>query len=151
MVNTFVDPHPSLLFDYDKTTFQLVRRTTVSTIFLKIKLKTLAAEARIIRRQEKKTKGTRHNATRESLYLHRTGDMRKEARATHLAYGYLRGRKLSEIENKFYTEPDWERVERMVRKYGTLDEKYVEWRSETTVRVHPVTEALIQEALVAAS
>ncbi len=132
MVNTFVDPHPSLLFVYDKTTFQLVRRTTVSTIFLKIKLKTLAAEARIIRRQELKTKG-KWNHQRESLYLHRTGDMRKEARATHIAYGYLRGRKLSEIENKFYTEPDWERVERMVKKYGTLDDKFIEWKKEAVL------------------
>ena len=97
------------------------------SIFLKIKLKSLAAEARIIRAQERKTKG-KHNDTRESLYLHRTKDVRGEARATHVAYGFLRGREYACIEPKSYTQPDWKRVEAMVKKYGVLDEKFAAWK-----------------------
>lgn len=97
------------------------------SVYLKIKLKTLAVEARIIRAQEKKTNG-KWNATRESLYLHRTKDVRGESRATGLAYGFLRGRKRRQIECKALTEPKWDRVEAMVKKYGTLDERFKEWR-----------------------
>jgi len=100
------------------------------SVFLKIKLKSLAAEARIIRAQERKTKG-KWNGTREALYLHRVKDVRSEARSTHLAYGYLRGRTRCQIENKCVVEPDWKRVEAMVKKYGALDAKFAAWKEQT--------------------
>ena len=87
------------------------------SVYLKIKLKSLAAEARIIRAQERKTKG-QWNATRESLYRHRIDVVRKAARETHLAYGYLRGRTYEQMEPEAYTKPDWAAVEKMVVKYG---------------------------------
>lgn len=102
----------------------------MSAIYLKIKLKSLAAEARIIHAQERKTGGA-FNALRESLHLHRVRDVRGEARATHLAYGYLRGRQWAQIENNTTTEPDWKKVTAMVRKYGPVEPfdetKFAEW------------------------
>lgn len=83
--------------------------------FLKVKLKSLAAEARIIRTEELRT---RDNELREDLYLHRIHKVRSEARATHLAYGYLRGRTYAQLEASCETPPDWANVKRMVRQYG---------------------------------
>ncbi|MFQ6011538.1 MAG: hypothetical protein ACE5KG_05145 [Nitrososphaerales archaeon] len=82
-------------------------------IFLKIKLKSLAAEARIIKHQEKKSKYWNFQ-----LYHHRITVVRREARHTHLAYAFLRGRSYSQIEEKCHTPPDWEQVRRMVTRYG---------------------------------
>lgn len=100
------------------------------SVFLKIKLKSLAAEARIIRKQELKTRGPSHNATRESLYRHRIDVVRRCSRETHLAYGYTRGRAYVQLERTCYSPPDWKAVAAMVKKYGKFDEKEFErWKS----------------------
>lgn len=83
-------------------------------VFLKIKLKSLAAESRIIRAEEKKRPGP----AREPLTQHRRGIVRKEARKTLLAYGFLRGRTREQIELRSRTHPDWSDISRMVRRYG---------------------------------
>jgi hypothetical protein len=69
----------------------------------------LAAEAKIIRRQEQKLVKRRRQlraAGKEvsetsdvlvGLHTHRTLDVRREARAAHLAYGYLRGTHAGDI------------------------------------------------------
>lgn len=97
---------------------------------LRVKIKSLAEEARIIRFEEKKT----HNdETRESLYLHRIFVVRNEARAALLAYGYMRGLPLYKIEPK--AEEDWnrakcfERARVIVYKYGTKEAHagFIEW------------------------
>ena len=89
-------------------------------LFLKIKLKSLAAEARIIRREESRVpprqRGPR--GLHSQLHLHRTGNVRSEARHTLLAYGFLRGVPRHRIEAAPAVSPDWPRVEAMVRKYG---------------------------------
>ena len=88
---------------------------------LKVKLKALAAEARIIREEETKTRGQLRN----DLHAHRVVVVRGECRATHLAYGFLRGRTYHQMERTCRTKPDWEKVKRMVRRYGNwqqLDE-----------------------------
>lgn len=83
--------------------------------FLKVKLKSLAAEAKIIRKEEKKN---------PRLFLelrqHRIGIVRTEARATLLAYAFLRGRLYKQVEAKCHQggNPDWTKVDAMVRKYG---------------------------------
>src|SRR5436190_16454468 len=88
-------------------------------LFLKLKLKSLAAESRIIRAEER-----RPNASRALLYpelrLHRTGTVRSEARHTLLAYGFLRGRSYRQIEAKAGSAPNWTRVEAMVKRYGEV-------------------------------
>ena len=82
-------------------------------IYLKVKLCSLADEARTIKRMEAKKE-----SHREGLHLHRVGIVRYESRLTHLAYGFLGGRDYLTIENKAYELPDWARVKKMVSEYG---------------------------------
>lgn len=101
-------------------------------VYLKVKIKSLAEEARIIRKEESRA---RTPELKQSLKHHRKWDVRNEARATLVAYGYLRGKKLCEIEPKMknsrfftlYVEP---RVKAMVDKYGTPEQRtaYSEWK-----------------------
>lgn len=87
---------------------------------LRIKIKSLAAEARIIRREELRTKGS----LREEMYRHRTHDVRLEARATQLAYGLIRGRTEQQLEPHRRPMTDVEvkqlaaKVAGMLKKYG---------------------------------
>ena len=86
---------------------------------LRVKLKSLAEEARIIRKEELKTWGQ----LRTELQLHRVGTVRHEARCTHLAYGLIRGRTLEQMEGNSTREAtdrpiDWDKVKSMVKKYG---------------------------------
>lgn len=82
---------------------------------LRVKLKSLAEEARIIRREEQRTFG----ALREELHRHRVDIVRKVARDTHVAYGLIRGKTIDQIEPGRKSDPDWEAVEKMVKKYGS--------------------------------
>lgn len=82
---------------------------------LRVKLKSLAEEARIIRREEQRTFG----ALREELHRHRVDKVRKVARDTHVAYGLIRGKAIDQIEPGRKSDPDWEAVEKMVKKYGS--------------------------------
>lgn len=134
-------------------------------VYLKIKLKSLAAESRIIRHEERKRKvsranrGVRHNgggklspevhkvavetrkykaerrAKRRSrdwypksvaelheLQLHRRNVVSKEARLTHIAYAYIRGRTLAQTDGcKGLLPDDWRRIATMVKKYASKD------------------------------
>lgn len=81
---------------------------------LKIKLKSLAAEAKIIRKEERKTRGT----LREELYRHRIDVVRVVARDTHIAYGIIRGKTIDQMEPTRKSEPNWDAIEKMVKKYG---------------------------------
>lgn len=74
---------------YDKNTVLIDRRE-----MLRVKAKSLAEEAHLIRREERRTRGL----LRDELRWHRTGVVRFEARATHLAYGIIRGRSIDRIE-----------------------------------------------------
>jgi hypothetical protein len=83
---------------------------------LKVKIKSLTEEARIIRREERLAKT---KLIREGLRLHRIEDVRQEARNTHIAYGFMRGRSYGQIEHPRYgNNPDWDRVWSMVKKYA---------------------------------
>ena len=84
---------------------------------LKVKIKSLAAEARIIRHEERQVRGL----DRVALSEHRRGIVRREARSAQLAYGYLRGRLYRQLERTCSTSrpgPDWAAVERLVKRYG---------------------------------
>jgi hypothetical protein len=89
---------------------------------LKVKIKSLMAEAAIIRKEENRTKG----AIQSELHQHRVGVLRQEARATHLAYGFIRGRAWDRIEAKRRpdnepTAADWKKVRDMCKRYGPKD------------------------------
>lgn len=118
---------------------------------LKIKAVSLAAEARLIKREEHREKvklekwkarakagrlkaamnGTlfpvsfpdSYSKTVEGLHLHRVNDVRKETRNALLAYGFLRGLKYVEMENFAWTQPNWERVKKLAMRYAELDEE----------------------------
>jgi hypothetical protein len=83
-------------------------------ICLKVKLKSLAAEAKIIRKEEKRAKV---NSLREKLYRHRIDVVRHEARHTYLAYGFLRGREYDKLESTTKIV-DWDKIQKMVERYG---------------------------------
>ncbi len=79
---------------------------------LKIKLKSLAEEARIIRREE------RRSPWRDELHHHRIHIVRRAARETHIAYGLIRGRRLDQIEREGSRPYDQKAVDAMLKKYG---------------------------------
>lgn len=70
------------------------------------------------------------------LQHHRKNRVRKEARDTNLAIGFLRGHAYADMERDTYSMPDWDNIERMVLKYGTdgggksmsdMKQRYEEW------------------------
>ena len=93
---------------------------------LKVKVKHLAEEARIIRTEEQRNYGD----TRDWLYLHRITGVRPECRATHIAYAFARGVELRKIEKYPEEIPIsvWARVAKMVKLYSDKDTKdYKNW------------------------
>lgn len=101
-------------------------------IYLKIKLKHLGAEGRINNEEQRKLKDTwrmekwkakaaaraAYQATHQSVRKHKIDVVRPEARATNLAYGFLRGRPYAALEERFYDVPNWERVAQIVLDFG---------------------------------
>tara|TARA_R110000851_G_scaffold277262_4_gene430417 strand:+ start:847 stop:1185 length:339 start_codon:yes stop_codon:yes gene_type:complete len=67
----------------------------INKIKLKVKALSLAKESKIIRRLEI---GCENNYGFNSLYDHRVGVVRNEARATSIARGYLKGKNYRDIE-----------------------------------------------------
>lgn len=89
-------------------------------LMLKIKLKSLAEESKIIRALERKTPG---GQLRNELALHRRGAVRWEAHRTHLAYAIVRGKDVGTVQGGMtmqilQTLPDWKAIEAMVKRYG---------------------------------
>jgi hypothetical protein len=91
-------------------------------VYLKVKVKSLAAEALIIRKEEKKnTKVDPElgcNPIRMGLKDHRKGVVRWEARHALLAYGFIRGRAYRQIEPSGSGSFDVDKVWRMIEKYS---------------------------------
>lgn len=99
---------------------------------LKIKIKSLAAESRIIRHEERKWPGP--STTRNSLYLHRVYDVRREQRHSLLAYGFLRNKPYDCIEQPDSREINWANVEGIALRFSTMDkrtlkQKLEEWKN----------------------
>lgn len=117
---------------------------------LRVKIKSLAAETKIIRFEEKRTKrtfdfetsNTPNPAAREylantyheklwKLTHHRIFDVRKETRATLIAYAFLRNKPYSSVENpkisitnnSFDSNYLLDRVVSMVNKYSEFKER----------------------------
>lgn len=78
-------------------------------------MKSLAAEAKIIRREESKAPTSWE---RIQLAAHRRGTVRLAARSANLAYAFLRGRSYRSVEAKCHTPPSWHEVEKLVQRYG---------------------------------
>lgn len=105
---------------------------------LKIKLKSLADEARTIRNEENKLKIERNFSKLNDLHDHRVHVVRPEARATHIAYGLLRGLGYDQIERTTTSSPNWSRVRSMVKKYSPEEDvqanvdKALQWEQGKT-------------------
>jgi len=86
---------------------------------LKVKAKSLAEEARIIRQEERKAKGQ----IQVELSWHRRSDVRHAARTTYMAYGLIRGRAVDRTERpgSERSEVYWKAVKTMIQKYGPVD------------------------------
>lgn len=94
-----------------------VKRVPDRRCMLRVKLKSLAAESKMIRREELRHSGR----LREELCLHRRGVVRAESRATHIAYQFIRGRTLEQIGEQadaLESEALKAKVDTMVKKYG---------------------------------
>jgi len=69
------------------------------------------------------------------MHQHRIFDIRKEARTAQLAYGFLKGKPFREIENRSYSQPNWDRIEKLAIRYGEVDpdlikQAFAEWKRE---------------------
>lgn len=97
------------------------------SIELKIKVKSLAEEARIIRREERKVHGMR----RWGLQHHRRTVVRDAARRSLVAYQFVRGRDWEACASNDPVTRDGDRssVEKMIKKYGTL-KQLEKWNNE---------------------
>lgn len=133
----------------------------VNRIKLKIKIKELSEESRIIRREELKQRGKARkfyskpaNANTRSmnaaalydLNLHRTYDLRTHLRAAHLAYAFLRDKEYASVERPKAGKKIWSlqhdnvgrRLLQNVKTFGGKDEKLLhkelsQWLDRATV------------------
>ncbi len=95
-----------------------------NSIYLKVKIKSLAAEAKIIRQEERKARERRNRTLQIGLASHRRGIVRHEARHSQLAYGFLRGMPYHKMEAKCHgnDEPEFGKVYKLVQKFGVQRE-----------------------------
>ncbi len=63
-----------------------------------------------------------------NLQDHRKGVLRKESRASFIAYGFLRGLEYSRIEHGAFNMPDWAAVERIALRFSEDSEQVVKQR-----------------------
>ena len=116
-----------------------------SITYLKVKIKSLAEEARIIKKEEARAKlrcrsnfvrksgqSSHYSSLRQGLYEHRILVVRRAARETQLVYGFLRGRKYKQLEPKCHTPLEFciseGNMKNMLTKYGNV--KRQGWSTE---------------------
>lgn len=93
---------------------------------LRVNVASLAAESRLIRREEKRC-GIQYEA---ALRDHRVRAVREEARYTHLALAFVRDSTYAETENKAKVLVDIARLEKKVLKHlyvGDIRKKLCDW------------------------
>ena len=96
------------------------------TIYLRIKIKSLVAEAQIIRQEAKKTSGN----VKWGLNDHRKMVVRHHIRHNLLAYCIIKGTPYSAIEKKCEILPDFKKIVVIARKFGATDEVINLWLEE---------------------
>jgi hypothetical protein len=112
-------------------------------IHLKVKVKSLAAEARIIRAEERKAEPVLQG----TLHFHRIGPLKATSRETQLAYGCLRGVPYAKMESSTFTEPDWDSIKAMAQRFCWV---YNSASPRETWKKKEAAEVAIEEWLVAA-
>ncbi len=109
-----------VLTDKEKFRFRLVKSK------FRVKIKSFAEEARIIKSEIKKTSkivkaielgvwGTFYESVAGDLRHHYVEVVRKEQRHTLLAYAFFRGRPYKQIENKTDNPPDANKIKRILK------------------------------------
>jgi hypothetical protein len=112
---------------------------------LRVKIKSLAAEAKIIRHEERQTLarpgiciGT-YNVDYEDLRVHRRGVVGVEARHSLLAYACLRGLSYKAVEPRVRIDyvwsdtsidgnvPDWNKIKEIASRFGGNAEAIDSW------------------------
>lgn len=102
---------------------------------LKMKIKSLAAEAEMLRREEVKWWGP--SAHRYDLHNHRKQVVGPESRHSLLAYGFLRDLPYGVMESHIYTKPDWTKVENIAKRFCDEDwrvvgQRFARWKDEAS-------------------
>jgi hypothetical protein len=92
-------------------------------IHLRIKIKSLAAEAVTIREEARKV----HGMTKWELNHHRTSVVRVHSRHNLLAYGLLRGVPYEVMERKCNVTPNFITVTQHAKKFGGTVEEITAW------------------------
>jgi acetyl-CoA acetyltransferase len=92
-------------------------------IHLRIKIKSLAAEAMSIREEARKV----HGMVKWELNHHRTTTVRWHARHNLLAYGLLRGTPYEVMEKKCNGAPSFMTVEKHAKTFGGTEEEITAW------------------------
>lgn len=140
---------------------------------LKIKIKSLAAEASIIHRDELKYKAKsklpineelessikaslvlRREKARNawlSLKRHRTSIVRDETRWSLLAYGYLNNTPYKKMEAKCWESPDWDKVARIILSfnYSIIDNPLINDKSKPIPYISAMLKAWAETELPA--
>lgn len=98
-------------------------------IHLRIKIKSLAAEATIIRNEARKVKGM----VKWGLNNHRTETLRNYARHNLLAYGLLKKIPYSTIEQKCEKVPNFKMILEIAKRFGASDADAIAWLSEAKI------------------
>lgn len=106
------------------------RPRPLKRVYLKIKIKSLAAEATIIRAEERRWPG--ETPQRIGLHQHRVVEVRGECRAAGLAYGFLRGRSYAAMEVKSHDTPPLARAKVIAEKFSdesaqVTKQRWAEW------------------------
>ena len=96
------------------------RKLTINT--LRVNIKSLAAEAKIIKQEIKKTPD---QTIKNSLSCHRKTNLREEARVAHLSLACIRGVPYEVVESKAKTKPNFYKISKKIEKH--LSFYYPEW------------------------
>lgn len=98
-------------------------------IHLRIKVKSLVAEAQIIRQEANKTNGW----VKWGLKQHNKDIVRRHTRHNLLAYGCLKGIPYKTMEKKCETSPNFKKVQEIARRFGGTSEEVTAWIEEAKV------------------
>jgi len=122
--------------------------------YLRVKVISLGDEIKTIKREERKRRRPRtDDAVFWGLRRHRM-ELRAEARAALLAYGFLRGRPYASMEAKTHERPHVKRTMEIAQKFGdrkiTYDviQAWVEGRDPVYGRPEPVRDPAYKPGLV---
>jgi len=117
------------------------------TVHLRIKIKSLVAESRIIRAEANRLKPfiAKESDTnkkrplqnrRERLHNHRRDVVRVHTRLNLLAYGILRGIPYEVMEKKCFEKPYFPKISKIAKDFGAAEDQITKWVSDAKIYLH---------------